>query len=88
MLHITIADVLITAEQRATINATDPGTRAQMKMADVVAKEVRTTRAKVASALRAAGYDVAEADGGHSRVIGDWEGSTVRHKLRQEWRKK
>ncbi|MFJ5725831.1 hypothetical protein [Streptomyces sp. NPDC093149] len=81
-LHITFADVLNTAEQRATITATEPGTRAhtrvQQKVAEGIAKEVHTMRAKVASALRAAGYDVTDADGEHARVIGDWEGSTVR----------
>ncbi|MFJ5071250.1 hypothetical protein ACIQC7_33015 [Kitasatospora sp. NPDC088556] len=81
-LHIAFADVLNTAEQRATITGTESGTRAhiraQQKVADDVAKEVRTTRAKVASALRAAGYDVTDAGGGHARVIGDLEGSTVR----------
>ncbi|WP_406004625.1 hypothetical protein [Streptomyces sp. NBC_00987] len=67
-LRITIADVFNTAEQRATITATEPGTRAhtraRQKVAEEVAKGVRTMRAKVASALRAAGYDVADADGG------------------------
>lgn len=80
--HITFADVLTAAEQHATITATEPGTRArtraQQKVTGDVAKDVRTMRAKVTSGLRAAGYDVTDADGGHARVIGDVEGSTVR----------
>ncbi|WP_424863034.1 hypothetical protein [Streptomyces sp. MMS24-I29] len=80
-LHITFADVLTTAEQRAAIAATEPNTRAcrraEQALINELAKEVRKMRAKVAGALRATGFDVADADGEHARVIGDCEGSTV-----------
>lgn len=79
-LRVTFADIVHTDEQRATLRSAERAVRtAQSRIHTELAKEARTMRAKVAASLRAAGYDVTDAEGSRYElnVVGDQEATSV-----------